>query len=140
MGKTLEFTTMKCSLAFFVSPAGDIIKIEGCHIGYIIENPGLFDWTLKKIRKIYRKYAEPMRLEGKARHKILIQVIAKDWVLIRQYTEHLSITVHSLTKDTKARLKKWADSIAHNPSAPVKVLELKTDREHHLRLQDLMEE
>lgn len=117
--------------AYFISPAGDIIKIEGSHIGYVIDNPGLFNWTIEEITQIYQKYKEPLGFEGDARHEILVRIIAQGWVRIRRYKEHWSVTVHNFN-DSKRGLKKWAFHIDDFPCAPVLINELESSKKYYL--------
>jgi hypothetical protein len=123
--------------AFFVSPGGEIIKVKQSHIAYVIEHPDLFGWTYREISSTYQKHREQVGFEGKARHEILIQIIKKGWIRIRQYKSFWSITVNSLTEATRLQLKKWADFIADNPDAPVKILVLETNTECGACLKDL---
>lgn len=123
--------------AYFISPAGNIIKIEGSHIGHVIDNPDLFGLAIEDITMIYHKYNEPLGFEGKARHEILVRIIAQGWVRIRRYKEHWSITVNSLTEETRARLKKWGEHIDDFPYAPVLINDLRTGTKYQYRLQNL---
>lgn len=117
--------------AYFISPVGDLIKIEGSHIGYVINNPGLFDWTIEEITRIYQKYKEPLGFEGKARHEILLRIIAQGWVRIRRYKAYWSITIHDFN-DSKSHLQKWALHIDDFPCSPVLINELESSKEYYL--------
>ena len=63
----------------FISPAGEQIEVEINHIATVIKNPKLFGLTKSKIVKTYKKFKEPLGLEGKARAEILIELIQKKW-------------------------------------------------------------
>lgn len=128
---------MNNNSAFFISPENEIINIPSSHIAYIIDNPEKFGCHLDQIKETYKKYGEPIGSEAQARRDILIDVITRGWIRIRKYRNCWSITVNTLTGNTNAQLKKWGNFIMDNPAAPVKILELETDKGHHLHFQDL---
>ena len=85
---------------FFISQEGFIIPVER-HIYTVSEYPEAFGFTNKEIKKIYKKYGEKARQEGKAREDILKTVVKRGWIRGRKYdekgNEYLSLNVNVLT-------------------------------------------
>ena len=64
--------------AFFISPGGEIIPATINHIQKVSETPELFNLTKEEIESIFKKFDEPIGLEGKARNQILAGLIEAD--------------------------------------------------------------
>ena len=54
--------------AFFISPGGEIVPVPINHISKVITSPELFNLTKEEIEAAYKKFNEPLGLEGKARN------------------------------------------------------------------------
>ena len=103
---------MSGTIAYFISPSGEIKYVPRCHIASVIKNPDLFGLSLGKIAATYLKYNEPIGLEGKARHELLSQVIMSDWIRLRRYpNRQWSITVNSLCSEKSQFLRNWEEAI-----------------------------
>lgn len=96
--------------AFFISPAGEVIPVPGSHISMIIRDPDRFGLTKDTIEAMYRKYHEPLGLEGEARSRIIVKVIQSGWGRIRRYRNHWSVNVWELSF-SRRHLHTWASSI-----------------------------
>lgn len=93
---------------FFISPDGMLLSVEMTHIKAVINYPVKFGMTRAKIEDIYRKYDEPLGLEGNAREEILSTLIRRRWIRIRQYREYWSVQADKMTKQTLGRLIAFA--------------------------------
>ena len=100
--------------AYFISPSGKIIDCETSHISKIIENPKIFGYTKDYIEKIYDKYNEPIGHEGKAREKIILDLLQKGWIRLRKYKNFWSVNINKMTKKVKDYLQKWAENVQTN--------------------------
>ena len=60
---------MKLTIAYWITPKGEILEPKSYHIGSVIDAPKKFGYTKEKLQKIYDKYDERMSagLEGRAR-------------------------------------------------------------------------
>jgi len=100
------------TIAYFISPHGEIEEVPLSHIATVIKSPALFDLTPDKISATYLKHDEPVGLEGKAREELLNQVIQSGWIRLRRYpNRQWSITVNRLTQEKKLLLQVWAETL-----------------------------
>jgi hypothetical protein len=102
--------TMKDSNAYWISPIGELVAVGKTHIDEVIDYPKFFGYTDEKIKALYKKYKEPMRLEGKARNDIVHDLIRKNWIRIRydHGDDCYHIEIWQLTKPQKDHLQAWA--------------------------------
>ena len=89
---------------FFISPDGVLFPVETTHIKAVISHPDKFGMTRVAIKGIYRKYHEPLGLEGYAREEILSALIRQGWIRIRHYQDYWSVQINKMTKQTLGRL------------------------------------
>lgn len=102
----------KISQAYWLSPKGKIYDVNISHIDYIFKNPEIFKLTTEKIKEIYRKHKEPFGWEGKARKEILIDVMKRGWVRIRDYKDKgWSVEVWELDNYAKELIYNWAAKV-----------------------------
>jgi len=101
--------------AYWISPIGKILPIydDDRHIDQIIKNPKAFGLTIECIQKIYDDENETLGIEGKARERIIKELILKGWIRIRRYMRQdmFSVNISRLTKRTKNYLYKWAKAM-----------------------------
>ena len=97
--------------AFFISPSGEIIYVGTTHIAQVISNPEKFGMSFEAIKKIYQQYGERIGLEGKARKRILINLIDQGWIRLRRYREYWKVNLNDLNTTNRQYLKKWAKVI-----------------------------
>jgi hypothetical protein len=137
---------MTMSIAFFISPTGDLIHVSDCHIATVIADPDLFGLTREEIEAVYKEYGERIGVEGKARREILLRIIADGWIRIRRYRQHWSVTAQGLTASTHKFLCDWARKMLVGVNGfkeadrymPVRVSTAEGD--FHLTIGDLAEE
>ena len=97
------------SVAFFISPKGQILFVKTNHIAAVIENPHQFGLTLAEIKSKYTDHGERLGTEGIARREILIQLVSQGWIRLRRYpNQYWSITLNCFSGDTCTRLQNWA--------------------------------
>lgn len=100
------------TIMMWISPNSEILTDNGSHIEYVISNPGKFGLSRVYIEQIYAKYGEPLKVEGKARKDLIIELVNRGWIRLRRYpNQYWSINVHQLNDEVRARLNKWAISV-----------------------------
>lgn len=98
--------------AYWISPKNEVINVPTVHIDTVITNPETFGLTKEGIQKIYDSYGEPLGSEGKAREEIILDLVRKGWIRIRQYrNQGWSVNVGKLSKKVKDNLFDWATKI-----------------------------
>jgi hypothetical protein len=85
--------------AYWLHEKGDVVPVETIHIAEVIKDPERFGYSRERIEAQYAKYHEPIGHEGRAREKIMIELIRDNgWVRAR-YQPHKdtwTIELHSL--------------------------------------------
>ena len=100
---------MNNSRAYWILPDGSIIDIGfHTHISYVIHHPELFNITKEKITELYNQFDEILPVEGKARKIIIIDLLKKRYIRIRQYKNHWSISLSKWEKKSQSSLSKWS--------------------------------
>ena len=121
------------SAAFFISPEGDILPVNGTHIGTVIADAERFGLTIEKIKARYEHYGECLGTEQNARKEILLHLVSRGWIRLRRYpNRYWSATVDTLSESTMNRLHKWAVQVLRgiygvredDRYMPVKITEL----------------
>lgn len=89
--------------AFWISPRGTVIDVPMLHINLVVDFPEKFGLTKRLVDDTFKKYNEPLGVEGKARHELMLNLIQKGWFRVR-YTPKKSlwtIEINKLTKHSK---------------------------------------
>ena len=114
----------KIANAYWISPSGIIHPVKTTHIQEVIDQPEEFNTSLKEIKKVYRECKENLGLEGKARDKIMADIIlnGNGWIRIRydRGSDYYSIEVGKINKRIKEHINQWA----------LKTLEITPSREN----------
>lgn len=112
------------SNAQWISPRGKIIDVGTNHIAMIIKHPNKFGYTKQNIEKFYKKYKEPIGLEGKAREEIIKDVVKSGWIRTRKYDRqgYWSVTINTLDKRTKDVLWQWANKTKKDKFMSVQIV------------------
>ena len=101
--------TIKGSVAFFLSPSGDLIHVAQNHISTVIAEPEKFGLTVEEIQNAYSRHGERIGIEGEARKELLLRIIADGWIRIRRYpNRYWSVIAPSFTPAVRERLRVWA--------------------------------
>jgi len=95
--------------AFFIDPEGQVLPVRTSHIAAVIGDPKRFGTTKRRIEEAYRKQGEPVGLEGNARTEILVEVIERGWIRIREYPDrYWSVQFDTASPRTKGFVRVWA--------------------------------
>jgi hypothetical protein len=99
--------------AYWISPKGELIKVVESHIMTVITYASKFGCDEKQIRETYHRYKEKYGTEGKAREKIICELVGKGWIRVRRYSrpERWSFTVGKLNKQSRCLLRKFAKRV-----------------------------
>lgn len=98
--------------AYWISPSNQIIDVPTNHIDIVIKNPETFGLTLADIQSVYESHGEEIGTEGKAREEIILDLVKKGWIRIRQYrNQGWSVNVNRLTKKIKDNLFDWVTKV-----------------------------
>ncbi len=118
------------SVAFFLSPSGDLIHVRLNHISAVIADSEKFGLTEEEIQAAYDTHGERIGVEGEARKELLLRVIADGWIRIRRYpNKYWSITAPSFSSVVQGYLRDWATQmlsgidgfIETDPYMPVRI-------------------
>lgn len=97
---------------YWISPDGKIVAVP-LHITAIIDNPQMFGYTEEQLREEFEKHGEPYGSEGKAREKILRDVMRRGWIRLREWLgrrgEFISAQTSRITNQVKEKLVDFAD-------------------------------
>ena len=94
--------------SYWISPDNKVLNVSGTHVRSILRTPQKFGETQKSIMKTYEKYNEKLNTEGKAREEIMIRVIKRGFVRIREYRDRWSIQVYKLLPKVNDQIWAWA--------------------------------
>lgn len=112
--KIPSIPALKGSIGLFISPQGEVVKVEQSHINTVILYPARFGITTQEIESVYAKHKEPVGVEGSAREEILCNLVRQGWLRLRRCIkpqEQWSINVNELNEMTRLFLHDWAGKI-----------------------------
>lgn len=97
--------------AYWINQRGKILDVGmGTHIDQVIKSPKSFGLTDLYIKNLYKKFNEPVSLEGKAREQIMQEVIKDGFIRIRFVKNRFWIVnADKWTPKVKKALTKWAE-------------------------------
>ena len=98
---------------YWISPQGKFINAEHRHISSILSNPELFGETEDSIKDTYVKFDEQPSptVEGQAREEIMIRVLKRGFIRIRDVRHKWTVQVDKVDENTKEVIWKWARSL-----------------------------
>jgi hypothetical protein len=73
------------SQKYWISPDGELVVVDRCHVVSVIDQPARFNLTREAVEAEYRRFGEPLGLEGKAREAILVKLFGMGWVRVRHH-------------------------------------------------------
>lgn len=79
-----EVTVVK-SQKYWIAPDCDVVVVGRCHVATVIEQPERFGLARADVEAEYRRFGEPLGLEGKARMAVLIRLFGAGWVRVRHH-------------------------------------------------------
>lgn len=94
--------------AYWITPQAKVIEVKKLHIDEIIKKPEVFGETKKSLQDTFDKYSENYGIEGKARNDILIRIIKRGYIRIRQRRNDWSIQLFQMNRKTSDILWQWA--------------------------------
>jgi hypothetical protein len=102
---------MAISVAYWINPYGKILDISNSkHITQVIRQPEKFGIRKDDVISTYKKYGEPVGVEGKAREELMLKILDKGFIRIRLYpNKYWSVNVKRWDRRTKKALSKWAE-------------------------------
>lgn len=108
--------------SYWISPRGTVHIVPTTHIGFILNNLGIFGLTNSDIVNIESKYAEQVIDEGNARNEIMTNILQQGWVRIRyDNIKEWIIQVWTLSKKIKNNIYVWTCSMIEGTLKGVKV-------------------
>lgn len=135
------------TVAYWISPRGEVLSVHTNHIDIVIKNPDKFGYTAEKIQALYDKYGEEMGVEGKAREEIILDLVRKGWIRIRRYrNDGYSVNIGKMTKKIKDIMFDWANKLLNtgingmkerDKYMPVKILGFVDHTSKTLTIQDI---
>ncbi len=99
------------TVAYWISPKGEILPVMTNHIDVVIKYPEKFGLTSSRIKEIYNQYNEKIGQEGKAREEIIVDLLKKGFIRIRRYKNTYSLNIGKMSKKIKDILFDWANKL-----------------------------
>lgn len=100
------------TVAYWISPRGEVVDVSTNHIDVVIKNPSKFGLTLRKIQDIYERHGEQLGKEGNAREEIILDLVKQGWIRVRRYrNQGYSINIGKMSKKVKDILYDWASKL-----------------------------
>ncbi len=89
------------------------MAVDTKHILKVIENPEAFGLSSKEIQAEYDKDNEVIGVEGNARERIILRLIDRGFIRIRNYPRYgrWTVNVNCLSDDVKICLQRWASAM-----------------------------
>lgn len=102
--------------AYWVSPSGEIIPVGIKHIDAVFDNPELFGFSTLELHNIFDLHNEPYRYEGKARRKILENIINNGWIRLRRKSDSNTWTINiaDIKNSNRQLIDKWINYMKEN--------------------------
>ena len=93
--------------AHWISPVQIVYEVPFTHIRLIIDQPERFSLTKDEILKIYEDHNEPIGFEGKARDKIMKDLILKGWIRIRKNNNFWTVQLNDWNESNQNIIKNF---------------------------------
>ena len=129
--------------AYWISPKGEMSEPTPRHIGAIIANPEFFGETAQTIRATFEDHGETISdtMEGQAREEIMIRVMHRGYIRIREVKRNYTIQVNKTDSKIKENIWEWARALLRKDPkqryADVHILQLQSNRKQKLVLDDI---
>ena len=109
MRLTMYLKEITKTVAYWISPRGEVVEVTTNHIDVVIKNPAKFGLKIDQIQAVYDKFDEPLGQEGKAREEIIVALVKKGYIRVRKYgNQGYSLNIGKMTKKVKDILFDWA--------------------------------
>jgi hypothetical protein len=106
-----------------------VIYVPAKHINDIIAHPKKFGETKESVLKAYKKYNEPMGVEGKAREELIKRIFKRGFARVRfnMRQQKWSIQTHKLSDRMKDHILEWVyDAIKQRNVSPESMVYINT--------------
>ena len=97
--------------SYWITHDGKILNVPQTHIEAVLMAPEKFGETKKTIQRSYDKHNEKLNTEGKAREEILVRIMKRGFVRIREYSNRWSIQTWNLTNKINDAIFAWAKKV-----------------------------
>ncbi len=96
--------------AFWISPDGRLKPVIDNHIGLVIRDPDSFGLTMDYVEAEYSKENEQIGIEGRARRRIILELVRRGWIRVRGFprTGSWTVNVRCLGEVEHRNLSGWA--------------------------------
>ncbi len=96
--------------AFWISPGGEITPVADTHIEEVARDPGRFELTMAYLLAAYAREGERPWIEGRARRRIIMELVRRGWIRIRRFprTGSWTLNIRSLDGDVRRSIAAWA--------------------------------
>lgn len=134
------------TVAYWISPRGEVLPVATNHIDIVIKHPEKFGLTLRKIQDTYDRHNEPMGMEGNAREEIILELLNKGFIRIRRYKNQYSLNIGRMSKKVKDILFDWANKLLNtgingmkerDKYMPIRILGFKDNFNKEYTIQDV---
>ena len=134
------------SVAYWISPRGEVVEVGTNHIAVVINHPEKFGLTLDKIQAVYDRYEERLGVEGDAREEIILGLLNKGFIRIRRYKNQYSLNIGKMSKKVKDTLYDWANKLLNtgikgmkerDKYMPIRILGFKDHYNKEFTIQDI---
>ena len=99
--------------AYWIKPDGVILPVKTRHIDLIIESPGEFDLSEEYIKEQFKRFNEPLGREGRARRKIMEELIKKRFIRVRfkpkEWIWYMECNI--IDKNIESQVEAWIKKI-----------------------------
>ncbi|WP_461248094.1 hypothetical protein, partial [Treponema sp. R6D11] len=97
------------------------------HVREVLDTPEAFGYTKEELVAIYKKFKEPLGLEGKARNQIIETLLGRGWIRLRYVPKNdvWTIELSRLRRKQKEFLWAWAtDKLNASPVSRYQVIKI----------------
>lgn len=137
------------SVAYWISPRGEVLEVGTNHIDVVIKHPAKFGLTSAKIEEVYNRHNEPLGMEGQAREEIILGLLNKGFIRIRRYKNQYSLNIGKMSKKVKDILYDWANKLLNtgikgmkekDKYMPIRILGFKDNFNKEFTIQDVADD
>lgn len=96
--------------AFWISQCGSLMPVCDNHIRTVINDPATFGLTTNDIEAEYAKENEQIGIEGRARMRIILDLVRRGWIRVRRFprTGSWTMNVRCLGEVERRNIHGWA--------------------------------
>ncbi len=112
----MEMASVIEAPAYWINPSGKVLAVDTNHIDKVIKHPEKYNISKEEIEAIYKSENENVGVEGKAREKIIVDLIRQGWIRLRFYPRQAMWTANISRLNNRAKdcLHSWASNLIQN--------------------------